>query len=220
MNYIYKLEIINSKIDKLSLFKKLELYLIPLFIMCSIFLITPTSSSTSLLSLEKNIFELNNKKLDKTFLAFVKKYTNYINKNNIILENIKIENNLINLKIKSSLYKILKFMFFIESNNSFSSFISYKISKSEKLFELKLYINYKNFYIKNINHDIETKLEFLNKEQLKIDAYVGEFICINGQWLKVGKEVNSLKLIKVDSNYAYFQKNQKIIKVLKNAKFK
>lgn len=220
MSYIYKLEIIDSKIRSLSFFKKVQLYLIPVFLLSSIFLLIPTSQNKSLLSIENKINKLKNRTNKKAYLVFIKEYSDYINKKGISLSNIEIKNSFIKLNINSSLSEILNFLFFIETSNPFSSFFSYKIKSLDKNFELELFVEYESFYIKKQNHNINDKLEFLKKKELNVDGYIDKYILINGNWLKVGDIFGSFEFIKIDKHYIYFKNNKKIIRILKNANLK
>lgn len=221
MNYIYKLETIEIKLEELSVLQKLELYLLPIIFCFAIFLLFPESENIKVKAMEQHIEKLQNKKLLKSYLDLTKEYGKYINDNGLVLENINIEENKISLNVKSSLYKILKFLFYIELNTEFSSFSSFKLIKTNGFYSLYLYIDYEHFYFKNQKIDIDKRLAFLNKKSLIIDAYIDDYILIDDKWLKIGDEINRKKLINVDNNYAYFQtKDKKIIKVIKNEKSK
>lgn len=216
MSFISKFQTIESKIENLTTFQKIELILIPILISFVLFFsFTSIKNDLEVKNIEKEIQNIKSKKLKKSYLSFIEEYTNFIKSNGLFLKSIDIKHDEIYIVVNGNEHKLLKLLFFIESTNEFSSFSYFTFKKETETFELNVYINYKEFFLKNRDFDFEKKVISLEQNSLKVDSIIGGFISIDHVWLSSGDYIKKNRITKIENGFVHFE-NGKKLKVVKD----
>lgn len=170
-------------------------------------------------SLNNRFNEVANK---EQIIEFLKSCEDFTNRIGIRLHSTKIENKKLLLNTTGTINQLLEFIHFIENSSKYTRIVKYRLSKKKTIYELKLEINFKNWWIKNHTKLIipkKNKKESFKKSKsdvviFKLHAIVGEYIFINNRWLQKGDKLLEYEVNKITSSYVEL-KNEHITKIIK-----
>lgn len=197
------LALLENSFEKASKRIKIELFLFPLILICSlIYFLEQLKAEDSNVNLFSGSVFIQEKSMKKSLIEIIKDIEFYLSKNSIELIDISNINEKIQIKVNANTNESLKFIKFIEEYNSFSSIESFKIEKNT----LFLTISFDKLYIKTINKKIESELEYLakhesEKKKYSLKAIVGDDVLINDKWVSVGEIINNeFKVSKINKD--------------------
>ncbi len=207
MSFLEIFILLENKIEKLSLLKKIKFYSIPI-LLCVLILI---------LINDKNSFNFFIKKENKFFsknqMLIIKDFTKYFNKNNINLQEIKQINQQIKLVFFSNLIQFIKTIHYLETYDNFSYIEQIEFLKKENHFLISLTVGFGNFYLYNKSFKLKDFKEEEENLTFKIESIVMNYVFIENKWYTIGDSINSYKIISISNNFIEFQKDNKIQKV-------
>ncbi len=198
---------LENKIEKLSLLKKIEFFLIP--ILLSILLLTLQNS--------KNSFDFYIKSQNRVFnnnqIKIIKDFTKYFTLNNITLQEIKQIDEVIKLSFLAEFSQFIKTIYYLETYNNFSYIEQITFLKNDKGFLINLTVAFKEFYLKNKTFKLKEFSKKPKKIAFKIEAIVMNYVLIDNNWCTTGDDINSYKIIKISNDFIELKKDNKIQKV-------
>jgi len=216
---------IKYKFNNLSFIQKIELYLIPLFIILFVFNNLPTNSVSNNTNLEirnyKNkIQHINHNKHYKK-IDILNQLEQIAHKLNINIIKIHFPNKFISITINGSTINQINFLYFSEKVLAINSYQFYYEQNT-----LNLIINFISDTFKpldNINLietiKIANNFTTLNRDfnttftSSKSQAIFGNFVLLDGQWYKKGDKYKKYIIYKIYNNYIELKEANKITKM-------
>lgn len=222
MKYQLMLKFLNNKFINSSQKIKIELYLLPLLIIFSYFLIIQNIDDKKYeFSSKSNSFSYENKKFEGSFLELFSTLEKLSKNNNVVILSNNREGNYINLKGFAKEKSILYFLKELENINNFTKIASLILNKKEGtenlIFDLNIDLN--NFYIKKISKiKNEKNIDELSNKKLediefKINAIIADYAFINNIWVKKNEKIDDFELIKIERNFVVLKNEIKEIKL-------
>lgn len=203
------LNYLNNKFEDSSLKIKVELYLLPLFILyLMLYLIDYNNPIEKTIIPQKvSIKEFN---LEKNSLNLIRKIETIAKSYKIKITHISSNEKNIGIVGTSSLKSLKSLLTQIENLNNSSQIVSLTNTfTSKKLTSFKLSISFDNQNIKNIKIEeekIKQKIKFV------LTGIIADYVFINEKLIKVNEYVNGYKLIKIGFNSIVLEKdNEKLI---------
>jgi len=209
---------------------KIELYLLPFLIAILFFAIFSNNMlEKGNIPLQYNIRnEFTNKKLEQTLIEISNSIEEIAKESGIeIIKNTNLKDEIF-IQAKATINSLIVFLRDVENINSFSKIKNLSFEKNSDVFTFDLYIDFSQFFIKNLNKNKEIieikdnfniyKIEKYEKEIIKntdftINAIIGDFAFINNIWLKLQDEIEGYKLILIKEDYILLKKGDKTIKL-------
>ncbi len=194
--YLFKL--LENSFDNLNSRVKLELFLLPLFL---IFLIWNLFFTIEHLEHKNDSFtnkiDIYNVKMKETFVKIIEDIEDFCKQNNILIEEIKVQNKSLKLLVKASLKEQLYLIEYIEKYNSFSKIDLLK-NRDESLF---LAINFDKIYSKP-KIELKSRIAKLDIQQndFTLFAIVNKKVYINKKWLRLNDSIFSFKVIQINKD--------------------
>jgi hypothetical protein len=215
------LNFLNNRFTNSSLKVKIELYLLPLFLLYLTYYFlfgSKNNNESKKLQSKINIQDYSNKVFKGSFLELFRNIEKYAKDENILIKSINENKNIIQIKGRANEYQILKLINNIENINNFTKIDSLIISNNEvsEIYFFDLKVNLNKFYIKKINKDINQTI-IINKEEIeksyKIQAIVSNYVFINKKWFKENEMIDDFKLIEINRNYVLLKNDEKELKL-------
>jgi hypothetical protein len=215
------LNFLNNRFTNSSLKVKIELYLLPLFLLYLIYYFlfdSKNNNESKNVQSKINIQDYSNKIFKGSFLELFRNIEKYANDENIIIKSINENKNIIQIKGKANEYQILKLIKNIENINNFTKIDSLIIfnNKDSNLCFFDMKVNLNKFYIKkqnkNNNQKILTNISKIEKSY-KVQAIVSNYVFINKKWFKENEMIDDFKLIEINRNYVLLKNDEKELKL-------
>lgn len=221
------LKSLNDKFINSQTKTKIELYLLPIFILFLISFYIFEEKKEQIIFPKNNIDEFQNKKFEGSYLDILTLLENLSNKNKIIiLTNEKAKESIL-LKGKTKKIALDNFLKQIENINNFSKIDSLVLYKKDEdgyyFFDLK--IDFSKFYFKqlkkedelklkieeNIENKIQKEKELKENKKFEINAIIDKYALINGNWIEQNDEIDGYKLVELQMYFVILEnKNEKI----------
>lgn len=217
------LNYLNNKFINSAFKTKIELYLLPLFLLYLCYFLLDFNLNQNLKIKEiKAKVDLNysNKEFKDSFLDLFSNLEDYALQNQIIIFTLTNNKKVFNIKAKANLIKIENFIKKIENLNNFSKIKTLTLNKLDLdnyIFEMEVDLN--KFYIKKLHKDgdiqeIKQKVIITNNEktkEYKINAIISDYAFINELWLKKDEKIDDLILTKIEKNFVILENEEKKI---------
>jgi len=217
------LNLVKNSFETSSLKLKIELYILPILMIFLLYILMYEQSIENFEEKQNiDLINFENKKYDKSTLELLNSIEKIAKNSNIFIqksENIKDD---IFLQAKSKKDDLVKFLYKIENLNSFTNIHSLSLKKAELdsyLFDLRVDIS--KFYIKKAV-DLEKIKENQisknnNQADFKIDAIIGKYAFINGNWVGINDFIDGYKLELISRNFVILTKEEESIKLEVNS---
>jgi hypothetical protein len=188
-NYLYKK--IDKKIRKFTLLEKIELFLLPVFFTLIIIFLFENFNKTKKINISNNALILKTKdnkiNEEKLFLLL----SNYFEKEKIKINSLIKKKSNLELKIETSMLKLLYAIQFIETISSNTNIKSLMIKNKSNMVKADIFIELSKDY-EIIEKDIikKSNLDFLKKrddslvEVKNTQSIVFDYVLINNKWEK------------------------------------
>ncbi|PHO09477.1 hypothetical protein CPG37_09370 [Malaciobacter canalis] len=188
-NYLYKK--IDKKIRKFTLLEKIELFLLPVFFTLIIIFLFENFNKTKKINISNNALILKTKdnkiNEEKLFLLL----SNYFEKEKIKINSLIKKKSNLELKIETSMLKLLYATQFIETISSNTNIKSLIIKNKSNMVKADIFIELSKDY-EIIEKDIikKSNLDFLKKrddslvEVKNTQSIVFDYVLINNKWEK------------------------------------
>lgn len=215
------LNFLNNRFTNSSLKVKIELYLLPLFLLYLTYYFlfdSKNNNESKKLQSKINIQDYSNKVFKGSFLELFRNIEKYANDENILIKSINENKNIIQIKGRANEYQILKLIKNIENINNFTKIDSLIIfnNKDSNLYFFDMKVNLNKFYIKkqNKNNDqkILTNISKIEKSY-EVQAIVLNYVFINKKWFKENEMIDDFKLIEINRNYVLLKNDEKELKL-------
>lgn len=188
-NYLYKK--IDKKIRKFTLLEKIELFLLPVFFTLIIIFLFENFNKTKKINISNNALILKTKdnkiNEEKLFLLL----SNYFEKEKIKINSLIKKKSNLELKIETSMLKLLYAIQFIETISSNTNIKSLIIKNKSNMVKADIFIELSKDY-EIIEKDIikKSNLDFLKKrddsliEVKNTQSIVFDYVLIDNKWKK------------------------------------
>ncbi|PPK60131.1 hypothetical protein B0F89_12921 [Malaciobacter marinus] len=188
-NYLYKK--IDKKIRKFTLLEKIELFLLPVFFTLIIIFLFENFNKTKKINISNNALILKTKdnkiNEEKLFLLL----SNYFEKEKIKINSLIKKKSNLELKIETSMLKLLYAIQFIETISSNTNIKSLMIKNKSNMVKADIFIELSKDY-EIIEKDIikKSNLDFLKKrddsliEVKNTQSIVFDYVLIDNKWEK------------------------------------
>lgn len=188
-NYLYKK--IDKKIRKFTLLEKIELFLLPVFFTLIIIFLFENFNKTKKINILNNALILKTKdnkiNEEKLFLLL----SNYFEKEKIKINSLIKKKSNLELKIETSMLKLLYAIQFIETISSNTNIKSLMIKNKSNMVKADIFIELSKDY-EIIEKDIikKSNLDFLKKrddslvEVKNTQSIVFDYVLIDNKWKK------------------------------------
>ena len=193
------LKYIEDSFESFNLRIKIELFILPIFILLILFVFLPNTNKTNNVIVKTNIVnEMKKLKMNEDIVNIIKNIESYANENFIKIKSISSDNINIKIELFADKKKQINFLKFIEEYNNFSKiktlFIKQKILNVEISFQ-KIYLK-KKIDLKNR----VANLKYEKEVNLKLQAIIDKKALINNKWLKLNDVFFDYKLVEIDIN--------------------
>lgn len=212
MNLAQPLNSFEKKLQSFSAFEKVQLYLIPIiiaiFIVYNFLDLKKVTEPNSVSVLEKN-------ELDT--YVFLKQLQEFVQNQNLTLQNIKQNGLKFSVEIEGEFLNILQFILFCEHYKSVNTVYGFKLSSKE--LKKTLLLDFELANNKYEAHEYEKLLTLIvalqnpfkqqtstYNETLKINAIVNNEVLINDIWLKQGDSFFVDKVLEIHRHYIILEK--------------
>ncbi|WP_404318429.1 hypothetical protein [Malaciobacter canalis] len=188
-NYLYKK--IDKKIGKFTLLEKIELFLLPVLFTLIIIFLFENFNKTKKINISNNALILKTKdnRIDEEKLFLL--LSNYFEKKKIKINSLIKKKSSLELKIETSMLKLLYATQFIETISSNTNIKSLIIKNKSNMVKADIFIELSKDY-EIIEKDIikKSNLDFLKKrddslvEVKNTQSIVFDYVLINNKWEK------------------------------------
>lgn len=188
-NYLYKK--IDKKIRKFTLLEKIELFLLPVFFTLIIIFLFENFNKTKKINISNNALILKTKdnRIDEEKLFLL--LSNYFEKEKIKINSLIKKKSNLELKIETSMLKLLYAIQFIETISSNTNIKSLIIKNKSNMVKADIFIELSKDY-EIIEKDIikKSNLDFLKKrddslvEVKNTQSIVFDYVLIDNKWKK------------------------------------
>lgn len=221
MNLVQLLNSFESKLNTLSIFEKVQVYLLPIllgiFVVYNFVDIKKESAIQTVTVLTKNSVEYN---------QFLKDLEQFAQEHSLVVLNIKQNGIKSNLNVEGNFSDLLAFILFCESYQSVNAVNSLKLSLNQDKLTLLIDFEFSVNKLTPKNYEnIQTKLltilspfkqqkGTLAEESFAMHAIVNNEVLINNTWLKKGDIVWGMQIKEISLHYIVLLDNHQQEKVL------
>jgi hypothetical protein len=220
------LDYINNYISNLTFIHKIQLLLIPIFIVIFIIYNIPQNISKNInTKLSNNSFydiqlnKLKTKLKDINSIDILKDIQTFSNTLNISILDINIENRYFYMKLEGGFISMIKFLDYSENYKQISKIEDISINMfDDNNMSLDMRLSFANvlrtnkYENININYSINPFIINPNEnKKLRINAILNNEVLINTKWYKQGDIISNHKIIKINRHNIHLEKNSKLI---------
>jgi hypothetical protein len=219
----------NNYLKQLSLFERVLVYMFPLVIFSSSFLLMDFSEikqnkvQSQIVQLKEKIEVLEKQGSKPTMFAIVlDDFEQYAIDKKLLVDSIQIFDRSIDLKVKGHLNNLVSLIDYCETYDNYSKVKSLKMSyhEKERLNSLNIVISFDKAYIK-INENEQALQEELQSLEnvfvkaqvfdavMQLNAIVGNYVLINDQWLSKEETFQGYTIASISPKHITMTKDNK-----------
>ncbi len=234
------LNYLNDKFINLTLKTKIQLYLLPLMLIYTMYYFSQTFFNDDLLKNKNNITidKYHNKKFNGSLLELLNKIEKSAKQLDMQVLSLNHKNNIIKLKVLTKIKDIAKLINIIENINHFTKISSFSINEKNdiNIYAVDLTITVNKYYLKTLKRSeniivekIEKKvikkekppiLKEIEKRNYELKAIIANYVLINDRWLKKGEKIDDFELIHINRSFVFLKTNERKLKLeLKNEEY-
>lgn len=207
MNLLQLLYFSEIRINQLSLFQKIQLYLLPV-LLASLFLYHWGAFNNPV----NAIPQVQKRKSNINPYVFMKKMQTELARHFLQLHTIQEQHNGLSIEVEGKLNSLLYFISFCEQYGSINTLKSIELTpnKSAQSVVLKLQLQFNEILYQHQGlHDVKKSIaslhnpfqqaQSLKNEALKLHAIINHEVLINHQWLKINEMIHEYRLVKIEA---------------------
>lgn len=217
------LNYLENRFIESSIKVKIQLYMLPLLsFLFILYLINMNLVSKPQEVSSNEIKNIEKRKYSGSYLLLKKDIEGFCFKNKITVVRLSNKNKSILINAKSSIKKLMSFIYMLESINNFSNIKTFSLNKIKKtnIYEYSIEVTFNKYYIKQKRTESKEKIK-TKKMPIKVKAIIGGNVLINEKWINKNDSIGEYKLTSINKDFVeLLYKNKTIkIKINKNEKF-
>lgn len=203
------LKSIENSIELMPLRVKIEIVLLPLILLFSIYFFFFNFEKKSYKTYES--FDIKKIVMKKELIEILDEIEKFALENEIYLEKISKSEKSLKIEILGSLKKSLLMFAYLENFNEFSKIKSFEFKENKVFIEVDFSKFYKKRYedFRPLLDEIKTQ----KKMEYKLSAIVGNKVFINDNWFKKGDDIGLLKVFNIEKQSVILKNRYKSIKL-------
>lgn len=223
MSVMHMLNYLENRFIESSIKVKIQLYMLPLLsFLFVLYLINMNLVSKPQEVSSSKIKNIDKRKYSGSYLLLKKDIEDFCFKNKITVVRLSNKNKSILINAKSSIKKLMSFIYMLESINNFSNIKTFSLNKIKKtnIYEYSIEVTFNKYYIKQKRTEAKEKIK-TKKMPIKVKAIIGGNVLINEKWINKNDSIGEYKLTSINKDFVeLLYKNKTIkIKINKNEKF-